>query len=253
MATRRQGTHTLGLPDAFAPEDSTARTSSRGTGRPNAVDRWIVRQIASKTGQPDVALALWNGEDVHRPSGTCNGRIIFRDRGALYAVIFSPELGFGDAFSAGRIEVEGDLVDVLEGVYRSTDRVSAAAGKRSLLGRLPKAGSNTRAGSRRHIQHHYDLGNDFYRLWLDEEDGIHLRVLRHSGRHAGAGAGCQARPRLPQADAPSRSAGHRSGLWMGFAGPSHGARVRGQGARLQHLQGADRLCVRTCVTRGHGR
>nr|WP_111299484.1 cyclopropane-fatty-acyl-phospholipid synthase family protein [Paracoccus saliphilus] len=27
---------------------------------------------------------------------------------------------------------------------------------------------NTRAGSRRNIQAHYDLGNDFYRLWLDD-------------------------------------------------------------------------------------
>ena len=28
--------------------------------------------------------------------------------------------------------------------------------------------SNTRTGSRRNIAYHYDLGNDFYRLWLDE-------------------------------------------------------------------------------------
>lgn len=28
--------------------------------------------------------------------------------------------------------------------------------------------SNTRAGSRRNVAAHYDLGNDFYRLWLDE-------------------------------------------------------------------------------------
>ena len=38
----------------------------------------------------------------------------------------------------------------------------------AILGRLPKPRSNTASGSRRHIQHHYDLGNDFYRLWLDE-------------------------------------------------------------------------------------
>src|SRR5690606_34589506 len=28
--------------------------------------------------------------------------------------------------------------------------------------------ANTRAGARRNIEAHYDLGNDFYRLWLDE-------------------------------------------------------------------------------------
>lgn len=37
-----------------------------------------------------------------------------------------------------------------------------------LLGRLHHArNANTRAGSRRNIAYHYDLGNDFYRLWLD--------------------------------------------------------------------------------------
>jgi cyclopropane-fatty-acyl-phospholipid synthase len=106
---------------------------------------------------------------VYRPPVDCHERIIFRDRGALLSVVLSPEIGFGDAFSAGRIEVEGDLVDVLERCYRRLDRAGAAAGKRSVLGRLPRPRSNTTDGARRHIQHHYDLGNDFYRLWLDEE------------------------------------------------------------------------------------
>ena len=169
MAVRRQDTHPLGLPGAFTRESSTSSTSPKGTGNANAVDRWIVRQIALRTGEPDVAFALWNGEDAYRPRGECHGRIVFRDRGALYSAVFNPELGFGDAFSAGRIEVEGDLVDVLARCYRSADRAGATAGKRSLLGRLPKASPNTTTGSRRHIQHHYDLGNDFYRLWLDKE------------------------------------------------------------------------------------
>ena len=136
---------------------------------PSGFDRWLVRRIAAKVGEPDIALALWDDGDAYRPSGACHGRIVFRDRGALLSTVFSPELGFGDAFSAGRIEVEGDLVDVLARCYRSMDRAGGAAAKRSALGRLPKPRSNTTAGSRRHIQHHYDLGNDFYRLWLDEE------------------------------------------------------------------------------------
>ena len=168
MTVRRQRPHPLGLPHAFGPGFEKSGPSGNERGRPSAFDRWLVRQIASRVGKPDVALALWDGEDVHRPPSDCHGRIIFRDRGALLSAILSPEVGFGDAFSAGRIEVEGDLVDVLARCYRSIDREGAIAGKRSLLGRLPKPRSNTTAGSRRHIQHHYDLGNDFYRLWLDD-------------------------------------------------------------------------------------
>ena len=169
MAVRRSRPHPLGLPGVFSPGIEKSRSTRKDRARPGGFDRWLVRQIVAKVGEPDVAFALWDGEDVHRPSGGRHGRITFRDRGALLSVAFSPELGFGDAFSAGRIEISGDLVDVLAHCYRSMDHAGPTGGKRSLLGRLPKPRSNTTAGSRRHIHHHYDLGNDFYRLWLDEE------------------------------------------------------------------------------------
>ena len=169
MTVRRPRPHPLGLPGTFIPDIDKSSRGRRGRAHPSGLDRWLVRQIAAKAGRPDVAFALWDGDDVHRPRGEASGRIVFRDRGALLSVVTSPELGFGDMFSAGRIEVEGDLVDVLSRCYRSMERVGAAAGKRSILGRLPRPRSNTTAGSRRHVRHHYDLGNDFYRLWLDDE------------------------------------------------------------------------------------
>jgi cyclopropane-fatty-acyl-phospholipid synthase len=70
----------------------------------------------------------------------------------------------------GRLEVEGDLDQALELLYRSASR----GGRRSTwLGRLLGAWSapkpNHLSGSRRNIRHHYDLGNDFYQLWLDPQ------------------------------------------------------------------------------------
>ena len=107
----------------------------------------------------------------------------FETEARLLSVIFSPEVGFGDAFSAGRIGVEGDLVDVLARCYRSTDRGERRRRQTQRPGSPAEdRGPTPRKGSRRHIQHHYDLGNDFYRLWLDRRDGLHLRVLRHGRR-----------------------------------------------------------------------
>ena len=169
MTVRRQRPHPLGLPSAFGAGTANGGSMEIARARPSGFDRWLARRIAAKVGEPDIAFALWDDGDAYCPPGECHGRIVFRDRGALLSAVFSPELGFGDAFSAGRIEVEGDLVDVLARCYRSMDSAGAAAAKRSALGRLPKPRPNTTTGSRRHIQHHYDLGNDFYRLWLDEE------------------------------------------------------------------------------------
>ena len=52
---------------------------------------------------------------------------------------------------------------VLDNVDSGTARLMAPL--RKILHRINR---NTRAGSRRNISTHYDLGNDFFRLWLDE-------------------------------------------------------------------------------------
>lgn len=91
---------------------------------------------------------------------------------------FWPALAYGGSVGAGEAYMDGDwqcddLVGlirlllrnraVLDGMDRGLARLSAPL--RSLSHRLKR---NTRAGSRRNIAAHYDLGNDFYALWLDE-------------------------------------------------------------------------------------
>ena len=153
------GAEAIGMP---------ARPDERGGSPVNALDRWLARTIMKGAGKPPVALVLWDGREAYTPRGEAAGRIVIRDRGALWRLAYSPELGFGDGYSAGRIDVEGDLVEVLHRAYRALEDQGASAFKKSLVGRLPRARNNTLGGSREHIHHHYDLGNDFYRLWLDE-------------------------------------------------------------------------------------
>ena len=93
-----------------------------------------------------------------------------RDRRTLYGLLVNSDVAFGDAISADRIRVHGDLVTFLETIYRSTDEaISLDSRKHRFKAWLNRPRRNTRAGSRSNIHHHYDLGNDFYRLWLDEE------------------------------------------------------------------------------------
>lgn len=134
------------------------------------LDRLLGVRLAKAVGSPPIAFALWDGVDVYTPGDEANivGRFTFRDRSALISTISSPELGFGDAYTAGRVEIDGDLVQVFFSLYRSMAPGGPTAGKRSLFGRLPKPQVNTRTRSKEHIHHHYDLGNEFYRLWLGE-------------------------------------------------------------------------------------
>jgi cyclopropane-fatty-acyl-phospholipid synthase len=98
-----------------------------------------------------------------------NGAPVIRIAGrrALLGLLLDPEVAFGDHYTAGRIQVEGDLVELLEAVYR------APAAEGTWLSHLVSKGltavqRNTRLGSRKHIHHHYDLPPEFYQKWLDE-------------------------------------------------------------------------------------
>jgi cyclopropane-fatty-acyl-phospholipid synthase len=147
----------LGVPDAQYAEDSEARRE------PSALDRWLIRQIVSKLGDSPVRLALWNEPDVKPRDGGATIRIL--DRGALWQLVINPDLHFGDLYSSGRIEVRGDLLVVMQEAYRyTTDNTTVG----SLLARARTLAPDL-SESKRNIHHHYDIGNDFYKLWLDRE------------------------------------------------------------------------------------
>ncbi|MEK7191040.1 MAG: cyclopropane-fatty-acyl-phospholipid synthase family protein, partial [Pseudomonadota bacterium] len=140
-------------------------------GRVLAADRWLARKFLAALGNPRLAIVFWSGEEVRTCADRPVARAVVRDRGALYRMLTNPVLHFGDLYSVKRIDIEGDLVQFLEATYRGFDN----PGHLQLIKKLqnnvlnrPRA-NNTLTGSRTNIQHHYDLGNEFYELWLDTE------------------------------------------------------------------------------------
>jgi cyclopropane-fatty-acyl-phospholipid synthase len=133
-------------------------------GGPGGLDGWLLRSLARRMSPAPLRFAL--GESaVASADGSSVATLRFRDRRALLGLIRSPELHFGDAFAEGRIEVEGDLVAALEAAYRTLERRDRVPARARLWSRR----HHSLRRSRSNVHHHYDLGNDFYRLWLDEE------------------------------------------------------------------------------------
>jgi len=109
--------------------------------------------------------------------------IVVRSRDALRRIVTAPdELGFGRAYVAGELEVEGDIFDVMsvaeyiEELKLGPRQIAAAAKLVGLSGLkpLPPPPEEARLHGRRHsrardaaaIAHHYDVSNDFYRMVL---------------------------------------------------------------------------------------
>lgn len=130
------------------------------------LDRRLLSRLLSFLGSPPLELALRGGALVTVPAAVA--RVTFASRGTLLAILADPWLRFGDAYSDGNVTVEGDLVGLLEAVYRAGEDAPAerASLRQRAAAALRRPRRNTLAGSRDNIHHHYDIGNDFYALWL---------------------------------------------------------------------------------------
>ena len=125
----------------------------------------VIRRIAAPV-RVEVALAQ-NISSASR-AGSRMPTIWVADRPTLISLLLNPEVGFGDAYSEGRLEIDGDLVSVLETVFESPSRTLSWS-FRLVSSWLNWVQSNSLAGSHRNIHHHYDLPTGFYKLWLDPQ------------------------------------------------------------------------------------
>jgi len=132
------------------------------------IDEWILQEIYRAAGQPAVQLRLRDGAEVSPKAALAVANIVIQDRKTLLRLLIDPEAEFGDAYSMGRITLEGDLVSALEILYRSIAEVAHHSWYVKLVSKcMEYVQRNSMRGSRRNIQRHYDLNTDFYRLWLD--------------------------------------------------------------------------------------
>ena len=98
-------------------------------------------------------------------------RLVIADARAIAAVAAKGDIGLTEAYRDGWVDTP-DLEALLTFGLLNEPALEQFLHGHPLQTLLVRAlywmNRNTRAGSRRNISAHYDLGNDFYRLWLDE-------------------------------------------------------------------------------------
>ncbi|MDT7799520.1 MAG: cyclopropane-fatty-acyl-phospholipid synthase [Actinomycetota bacterium] len=141
-------------------------------------------------GQLPIGLRTWDGT---RAGPVDAPTVVLRNRRALRRLLFAPgELGLARAYVTGDLDVEGDLADGFRRIWsltragelkrvklgpREWAEAASLAGKLGVFGLPPKPPvEEARLSGKLHsllrdksaIAHHYDLGNAFYQLLLDE-------------------------------------------------------------------------------------
>ena len=108
------------------------------------------------------------------PGGGDSLTIRVTDRKTLFDIARNPRLGVGEAYMDGRLVIEDgtilDLMRLIVGANRWEDK----SGGRAALNKGKKKWKalfrrNPADVSRRNVAHHYDVGNDLYRLFLDDD------------------------------------------------------------------------------------
>jgi cyclopropane-fatty-acyl-phospholipid synthase len=96
------------------------------------------------------------------------------DRRVAFDIARNPDLRFGEAYMDGRVVIEdGSLLDLLEMISTVNRWEDKAPGSRAIanakrsLSKLMRR--NTLKRARRNVAHHYDLKDDLYELFLDED------------------------------------------------------------------------------------
>jgi len=111
---------------------------------------------------------------VHGPGGHPSATIRLTDKKLYRTLFLNPELRAGEAYMDGTLICEeGGIRDLLEVFAHNRDGLRKHPWQKVLKSWLKKIRRfhqrNKTSASRKNVQHHYDLSNDFYRLFLDED------------------------------------------------------------------------------------
>ncbi len=170
--------------DGFSPDLPPALQP--GTGRPGAALRALLYMLGGlRVGSLHVILPSGAQHQFQGREPGPHGVLMLRSAATLGYVLRGGEVGFGEAYMAGHWD-SPDLARLLAVLYLNEAHYRGPYEKNPLgraWGWLRHAlRANSRRGARQNIRHHYDLGNDFYRLWLDDSLAYSSAVFAHPGQ-----------------------------------------------------------------------
>jgi hypothetical protein len=139
------------------------------TGRASRARR-VFSMLLGALRSGSVRVTFPDGVTQDLGSGSLAAQLTIRDESVFGHTLAYGDIGFAECWMDGRWSVD-DLAALLTVLARDRDAIARGLHGEVLfllghkLWTLFRA--NTRRGARKNIEAHYDLGNDFYRLWLD--------------------------------------------------------------------------------------
>ena len=129
------------------------------------INKNIVKSIAEHLSDRPFDLEYWDGEIIKYGEGEPEFKLIIKNFPSKKELLADPSVALGEAYMKGYIDIEGDLQKFFESIIRNKD---SFMNKNTVFRLASKIKAPSLIKSKKDIAHHYDIGNDFYSLWLDK-------------------------------------------------------------------------------------
>ncbi|KRL68505.1 SAM-dependent methyltransferase [Companilactobacillus versmoldensis] len=129
------------------------------------LDKTIYDQIFKRSFTIPVKVIFWDGkEKQYGPAGDSDITIKFNKEIPISEVAKHATLTLGDAYMAKDIEIDGSIQKLITSAYTQSDSLMSSIKLKKIIPSF----SHSEENNKKEIQEHYDIGNDFYKLWLDK-------------------------------------------------------------------------------------
>lgn len=129
------------------------------------IDKMFYKALFKNLFSDPVEIKFWDGSSEKYSQEESAFKIIFNEPIPKSEIIKNPSLTLGEAYMTKKIDIEGSVQKVIESLYNNKKSFLNNSDK---YAKLLKKASNNIKNSKENAKFHYDIGNDFYRLWLDD-------------------------------------------------------------------------------------
>jgi cyclopropane-fatty-acyl-phospholipid synthase len=131
------------------------------------MEKRIAHQLLSKLTAGGVRITYWDGTSTVYGSDEPYLHITIKSPKVLRAIARQASVGVGEAYMRGDLEIDGPLDQLIRLTMANKHAFGRLSNFKGVKA-LQSYSRNKRSGQQRQIAHHYDIGNDFYKLWLDK-------------------------------------------------------------------------------------
>ena len=110
-------------------------------------------------------VQYWDGTVEKFGEENSKFKIFINDNIKEKDILRDPFLTLGEAYMNKAIDFDGNIQTIIESIYKNKD---SFLHKASVFSKLYNVTKHSIRQNKKDIQAHYDLGNDFYSIWLDD-------------------------------------------------------------------------------------